>query len=113
MIGVSTAIILDKRIPKRDGTYAIKLRVTQFREQKYYPIEKYLTPNQWEILKEENPRDTELKRLKLLFAEIEKKATKLIDEMPIFSFQEFEKKFNQKPKNSTDVLDAIWICRLN
>lgn len=42
-----------------------------------------------------------------MFAEIEKKATKLVDEMETFPFQEFEKKFNQKPKYTSDVLDAI------
>ncbi|MDD4192079.1 MAG: site-specific integrase [Mangrovibacterium sp.] len=109
MLGVTTAIILDKRIQKKDETYAIKLRVTFNREQKYYPTGKHLTPNQWELLQEENPRDKELKRLKLLFSEIEKKAIKIIDEMDLFSFQSFEKKFNQKPKTSTDVLDAIKI----
>lgn len=107
MIGITTAVILDKRIQKHDGTYAVKLRITQFREQKYYPLSKHLSVDDWKLLQEENPKDKELKRLKLLFSEIEKKATKLIDEMDTFSFQEFEKKFNQKPKSTSDVLDAI------
>ena len=107
MIGITTAVILDKRIQKSDGTYAVKLRITQFREQKYYPLGKHLSKDEWNLLQDENPKDKELKRLKLLFAEIEKKATMLIDEMETFSFQEFEKKFNQKPKSTSDVLDAI------
>lgn len=107
MIGITTAIILDKRIQKNDGTYAVKLRVTFNREQKYFPLGKHLTTEDWEKLKEENPRDKELKRKKLLFAEIEKKAIRLIDDMDLFSFQAFEKKFNQKSKSSTDVLEAI------
>jgi integrase len=107
MIGITTAVILDKRIQKSDDTYAVKLRVTQSREQKYYPLGKHLSTDDWKLLQEENPKDKELKRLKLLFAEIEKKATMLIDEMETFSFQEFEKKFNQKPKSTSDVLDAI------
>jgi integrase/recombinase XerD len=107
MLGVTTAIIIDKRIQKKDNSYSIKLRVTQNREQRYFPIGKHLTTEQWDLLKEDNPRDKELKRLKLLFAEIEQKAVKIIDEMEIFSFQTFDKKFNQKPKSSTDALDAI------
>ena len=107
MLGITTAVILDKRIEKKNGTYAIKLRVTHFRQQQYYPLGKHLTASQWSSLHEENPKDAELKRLKLLFAEIEKKATKLIDEMDVFSFQEFEKKFNHQPKSTSDVLEAI------
>lgn len=107
MLGITTAVVLDKRIEKKNGTYAIKLRVTYSRQQQYYPIGKHLSATQWTILHEENPKDAELKRLKLLFAEIEKKATKLIDEMEVFSFQEFEKKFNHQPKSSSDVLEAI------
>ena len=107
MLGVSTAIILDKRIQKKDGTYAVKLRLTFNREQKYFPLGKHLTVENWEKVQEENPRNKELKRLKHLFAEIEKKAIRLIDEMEIFSFQTFEKKFNQKPTSTTDVLAAI------
>lgn len=107
MIGASTAIILDKRIQKKDGTYAVKLRITFNREQKYFPLGKHLTVDDWEKVHEENPRNGELKRLKHLFSEIEKRAIRLIDEMEFFSFQAFEKKFNQKPTSSTDVLAAI------
>ena len=107
MIGATTAIILDKRIQKKDETYAIKLRVTYNREQKYYPTGKHLSVNDWKLLQVENPKDKELKRLKLLFAEIEKRAIKIIDDLEYFSFQLFEKKFNQKPKSVSDVLDDL------
>ncbi|OFX35219.1 MAG: recombinase XerD [Bacteroidetes bacterium GWF2_42_66] len=107
MFRASTVVILDQRFQKKDKTYAVKLRVTYNREQKYYLLGKDLDIDQWSLLQERNPKDKEIKRLKLLFAEIEKKAIKIIDDMEIFSFQEFEKKFNQKPKSSTDVMDAL------
>jgi len=52
MIGISTAVILDKRIEKKDHTYAVKLRVTRFREQKYYPLGKHLSTDDWKSLQE-------------------------------------------------------------
>ncbi len=107
MIRVTTATILDKRIQKNDGTYAVKLRVTFNREQKYYPLGKFLTPEQWNELQEEQPKIRELKRLKLHFAGIEKRAIGLIDDMENFSFPAFEKKFNDQPAVMNDVLDAI------
>ncbi len=107
MFGVTTAIVLDKRIKTKDETYAVKLRITRFREQKYYPLGKHLSTDDWDKIQEKDPRDKEIKRLKLLFGDIEKKAIKIIDDMEGFSFQEFEKKYNQKPKSSSNVLDAI------
>jgi site-specific recombinase XerD len=107
MIGITTAVILDKRIKRVDDTYAVKLRVTRSREQKYFPLGKHLTIDQWKDLQAEKPKDKELKRLKLFFSDIEKRAIKMIDEMEVFSFQLFERKFNQKPKNHSDVLDDI------
>ena len=38
MIGVTTAIVQDYRIKRKDDTYAIKLQVTFNRMQKYYPL---------------------------------------------------------------------------
>jgi hypothetical protein len=34
----TTSIIHDKRIKKKDNTYAVKLRVTYNRTQQYYPL---------------------------------------------------------------------------
>jgi len=49
----TTAILLDQRFPKRDGTYPVKLRITYNRKQKYYstryipkPIGGILSDNQ-------------------------------------------------------------------
>lgn len=107
MIGATTAIILDQRFKKKDHTYTVKLRVTWNREQKYYPLGKSLTPDQWESMHSKELKDKELKRLKLLFGKIEKTAIALIDEMEVFSFPLFEKLFNSQPKGPTDVLHEL------
>lgn len=102
MIGLSTAIVHDKRIIRQDNTYAVKLRITYHRVQKYYPVNVNLTIEDWEKLHSEKPRK-EYKDHLLYFNQIEQKAIDIIKELPVFSFPAFEKKFNQKPKQDVDV----------
>lgn len=106
MIGLSTAIIHDKRILRQDKTYAVKLRITFHRTQKYYPVNVSLTVEEWEKVHSEKPRK-EYKDYLLYFNEIEQKAIDIIKELPVFSFPAFEKKFNQKPKQDMDVISLF------
>lgn len=103
MIGVTTAIIHDKRVLRKDGTYAVKLRITYKRIQKYYPINVNLTVDDWEKVYSERPRKT-YKDYLTYFNKIEQSAIEIIREIPVFSFSSFEKKFNQGPKEAKDVL---------
>jgi len=106
MIGITTAIIYDKRILRKDGTYAVKLRITYFRDQKYYPINVSLTPDEWDKVHSEKPRKEHKAHL-LYFNEIEQKALAIIKDMTVFSFPAFEKKFNQKPKKDVDTISLF------
>lgn len=107
MIGTTAAIVHDTRIQKNDGTYAIKLRVTYNREQKYFPIGKYLSKNEWQTLKEGKHRNKDLKDLERYLSGIEDKAVKILDNMESFSFAEFRNRFNAKPKNRASVIEAL------
>lgn len=107
MIGATTAIVHDTRIKKRDGTYAIKLRVTYNREQKYFPLGKFLIKDDWQTLKSDNHRNKKLKELEIYLSTIESKAVKIIDNMEKFSFAEFLNQFNAKPQNKSSVVDAL------
>ena len=102
MIGVTTAIILDTRKKRKDETYTVKLRVTYNRMQKYYPLGVHLTPEEWEKTLQPNPRK-EHKSNKVFFNKIEHRAIEVIKELEPFSFQAFEKKFNQKAAPKKDV----------
>ncbi|MDX2303326.1 MAG: site-specific integrase [Microscillaceae bacterium] len=107
MIGVTTAIVQDKRIRKQDGTYAIKLRITHNREQKYYPLNIHLTPEDWKKAQSKNPRN-QFKELQIYFNKIEQKALEVIRTLDSFSFSSFEKKFIKKTvSQSTDVLSHL------
>ena len=107
MIGATTAIVQDTRIQKKDGTYAIKLRITYNREQKYFPLGKFLTKEDWEIYKSGKHRNKKLKELEIYLSAIENKAVKIIDNMERFSLVEFLNQFNDKPQNKSFVLDAL------
>ena len=106
MIGVTTAIVQDTRVKRNDGTYAVKLRLTYNREQKYYPLGVHLKPEDWERTKSEKPRK-EFKEHQLFFNKIEQRAVEIIKELHPFSFQGFEKKFDQKTDRSKDVLTYL------
>ncbi len=102
MIGVTTAIIHDKRVVRKDGTCAVKLRITYNREQKYYLINVFLTNEEWQLTQSEKPRNTS-KDHKLYFNKIEQRAIDIIKELNPFSFEVFEKKFDQRTDRSKDV----------
>lgn len=103
MIGVTTSIVHDTRVKRTDGTYAVKLRITYNREQKYYPINVHLTKEDWLRTQAEKPRN-ESKEHKLYFNKIEQRAVDIIKELNPFSFEGFEKKFDQRVDRTKDVL---------
>lgn len=57
-MGIATAsIIHDKLVKKKDGTFAVKLRITHNRSQQYYPLNIHLTTEEWERTQSKNPRN--------------------------------------------------------
>lgn len=102
MIGINSKIILDKRIKTKAGTYAVKLRITYQREQKYFPLSKHYTTDEWDKIQDPNCRGDN-KKAKLYFSAIEQRASKIIDDMERFSFAKFEELFNEKPPNKRDL----------
>jgi hypothetical protein len=102
MNGVSFSVIHDKRIKRKDGTFAVKLRVTHFREQKYFPLGIHLSPEDWEKVNQNNPRK-QFKEYKLLFARIEQKAATIINNMDDFSFDAFINAYDSKTPSRKEV----------
>lgn len=114
-MNASTAIIQDKRIVTNENTYAIKLRITFNRVQKYYPLNVHLTVEDWEKLKQSNLRG-ELKEIKLLCNKFEQRAVEIIRQIPEFSFSEFNKRFlNNQKSEKADVFSFFekYIHELN
>ncbi len=94
---VTTLIILEKRITKKDDTHPVKLRVTFNRTQKYYTIsKKSFTSSDFENIISPKARNKNKELRRELEAE-EHRAINIIDnEIDEFSFDEFERLFHKK-----------------
>ncbi len=103
---VSTAIILDTRRAKKDGTFPLKLRLTFHRKQKYYGTGLSLTAEDYDKVMGDRPRN-DYKQLRLQLTSIEEKAWEVIRNLSPFSFQAFEKQYNSKKHDIRDVFAAF------
>jgi len=99
---ITTSIYLDKRRKKLNSEYPVKLRVTYNRKQKYYPLNISMHEDEYEKMNSAKPR-LKYKEMKLLLAEIENKAVDVINKLPIFSFNDFERLFLNESEKAEDV----------
>lgn len=102
MNGAIAAVVLDKRVQRKDGRYAVKLRITHNRLQKYYPTTYHFSVDEWEQVQARNPRG-ERKEVKLYLNRIENKAASIIRDLVQFSFVNFEKVYNENEVRNEDV----------
>lgn len=87
------SLYLDTRRQKKDGTYPVKLRVTFQRKQQYYPTGIDLNETQWEKVGKPKPREDFIRDTKRLLESFTNRADKIIREMPLFTFDEFETRY--------------------
>jgi integrase/recombinase XerD len=98
----TTAVLLDTRREKQDGTYPVKIRITYQRKRKYYALGYSLTPAEFEKVKGERPRGDN-KDLSITFNALESRAIKVIEKLHNFTFEAFEKNFLSKNSLEDDV----------
>jgi len=103
---VTTAIYLDKRKARKDGTFPVKLRITYLRKQKYYATGISLAEADFEKATAARPRGA-FKEYQLRFAAIEDRAREIIERVDEFSFAEFEKHWKSKRSDRKDVFQAF------
>lgn len=102
----------DRRRAKKDGSYPVKLRITFDSEQRYYSLGLSLTEDEWDKAHQENPRKDNLDH-KIFISKVEDKAKKILENLDPFTFEVFEKKFNQTPaKKELFVLIQDYIDKL-
>ncbi len=102
----STGIYLDTRYKKQDGTYPVKLRITFKRESRLHNTVYSFTKSDYAKIIGSKPRG-QFKDLKLELVALEKKASKVIKNLPTFSFDAFKKKFLNKPGEFSLVFPAF------
>ncbi len=98
----TTAVYLDTRRARQDGTYPVQIRVTYQRQRKYYPTKYTLSEEDFKKATNPKPRGN-YKDLKLELIAVEQKAINIIDNLPAFSFVAFEKKYLDTKAKATDV----------
>ena len=92
--GVTTAIILEKRVTDKDGKHPVKLRITFNRKRKYYTLRTdHLTVDEFEKIMRPDSRGRNKERRKE-FEAVENRAIYIIENvLNEFSFEEFEREY--------------------
>jgi len=127
---VTTAIVLEKRVLRKNKQYPVKLRVTFDRKQKFYSIryvpekigedftdyQKYwirktdksisMSEMEYKKVQKDNPMEP-FKTMKLYLQAQELFAQEAIQKLKPFSFEEFENKFFSKTIDDQDVFAAL------
>jgi len=110
----TTAIVLDTRRPLKDDTYPVKLRLTFRRKRQYYNIGYYMTEADFAAVMNFGPstggdrkRKEELKKRQQEFVQKETHAADVIEDLPVFTFDAFKKKFFDE----TDYSDLFSMLR--
>ena len=109
MEDVTTGIILDTRRARKDGKYPVKLRVTYLRKQKYYPTKYFFSTEEFNAIMKRNPRKKDYKETQKLIEAIETRAIKIIEDLPNFTFNLFQRQFTDgkiKTKTNIDYQDV-------
>lgn len=110
----TTAIILDTRRARKDKSYPVKLRVTFRRKRQYYNIGIFMTEADFTEAQSFSPkteakkaRKDYLKEYQQKFVQREIRANDVINELPVFTFEAFKKKYFDE----TDYTDLFSMLR--
>lgn len=114
MANVKTATIIDTRRIKQDNTYPVKLRVTFERKQLYYPTPYDLNEKEFERVMFSKRLTEDEKNLKKRITAFENKASDIIKNLPLFTWQAFEKQYltNRAASNTISLAFADYANEL-
>lgn len=96
-------LVLDTRYPKKNGLFPVKIRITYNRKQKYYPIGKDLSKDDFKTTLSPDKLEKTLKEASDMFKKKEGKALDIIEELKSFDFKRFEERFKGFTSSKTDV----------
>ena len=109
--------ILDKRRPKKDGLYPVKIRVTFQQLQRYFPVGVDLTQDDFDRITNHSVKK-DLRAAKQKIRLMETKISKAIDSIKEFSFEELlialDRNYTKRNTSSEvyDLFDVV-ITKLN
>jgi site-specific recombinase XerD len=89
------SVILEKRTPRKDGTFPVKLRITIDRKSRYYSLETHLTPREFKKVQKHDPPEP-YKAIKVRIDDSVKVASSVLKGLPKPSFEQFKVLFKLK-----------------
>jgi len=102
---VTTKLVLNHRFQRKDGTFAVALRVTYLRNPKLFTIpEIYLTKSDFEKIQIGKAR-AELKEMQIMLNAIEVRAKEIIESLSPFSFELFKEQFEGRAEFQKQVIE--------
>ncbi|MEI8129862.1 MAG: site-specific integrase [bacterium] len=107
----STSIFIDKYHPKQLNKCAISLRVTFERKKKYYSTPFSLTEQEFQKVMFGSRLSDNEKELKMKIQDYENKAIAIIEKLPFFSWNEFEKKYRDN-RGAKDIVKLAYQRRI-
>ena len=102
----TTAIFIDKYHPKANGLCSVSIRVTFNRKKKYYPTPISLTIEDFEKIQSPKPRNG-FKEIALKLQSYEKRAADILNELQVFTWLAFEKKYLSNKAFSNSINEAF------
>ncbi|MCF8405842.1 MAG: site-specific integrase [Bacteroidales bacterium] len=105
--GVSIVAFLDTVRPRKDKTFTVRLRIIYNRFPKYYTTKINISTKEWLKLVESKRLGEDLKEKRTIIYKLIRKAYTIIYELPVFTFESFDKKFLRKTGDATNIYFAF------
>ena len=107
MLKAHTAVYLDSIRPKKNGLCSVKIKVTYNRKRKYYSTGIDLKPTDFDQILFGQRKTNEQKEINKKILYFENKASDVIKDLQIFSFDAFQEKFLENRNTANSVSFAF------
>jgi len=106
----TTAIYFNKWVPNKEGKCPVSIRITYERKKRYYPTEYSLTQDEFSKVQASKPRD-KYKDIALSLQASENIAAGILKQMPLFTFEAFEKRYLSN-SGANDILKNAYALKV-
>jgi len=104
--GTTVSCLLETRRPNKEGKYPVTLRINYKRFRKYYGLGIVLTREEFAKTRGDKPREP-FKTIGKKIMDFRERAEEVIDQLSVFSFEEFEKRYFTSQNEDNCIFSAI------